>query len=488
MMMTKESIPSRETANNLSLNNINLVIRPGEFIGVTGPVGSGKSTLLQALLEEVPKIKGKMRCSAKLIAYASQTPFIFNDTLKANILFFREFNEDLYIKAIEICNLAEDISSMPLGDSTIVGDSGGKLSVGQKQRIALARCFYSNAEIYLLDNCLTSLDQYVANNIFIKLKNELKSKTVLFVTQNTEFLAHSSRIITMNVGEIIEDKLNSQAPEKIRVEIVPSASKTNFSSLLHTQKAVQKPSISNNNGSVPFSIYKKYFGAKGLWPVVTILFIFSSSQAFKVLNDWWLGVWSEGKFEISLETTLIIYLTITIISGIFLFLRSAIFFKVTLGIAQKINEKLLKVLLNTRLQWFDSTPIGQILARMIKDQDNLDNTLPSTVLFNLTQVFMLICVIITGGLANAWYLLMAFFVGVIYTWMVVHYIRSAREAKRIELEGKAPILNIISETVGGLAVIRAFDRSDDFLQKFNNTCDKLSTAMQNFLFCGNFFL
>lgn len=106
-----------------------------------------------------------------------------NTTLQKNILFGHKYNEEKYNNIIKICELVPDLEQLEGGDQTEIGERGINLSGGQKQRIAIARAVYADADIYIIDDCLSALDNYVSNKIFNNvLKTHLKDKTRIFVT------------------------------------------------------------------------------------------------------------------------------------------------------------------------------------------------------------------------------------------------------------------------------------------------------------------
>lgn len=132
---------------------------------MVGKVGCGKSSLLSAIIGEMYKLKGKINVDGR-VAYAPQIPWIQNATIRENILFGSEFDETLYRQVVSSCCLGPDLELFPGGDLTEIGEKGINLSGGQKQRISLARCVYSNADIYLLDDTLSAVDSHVAKHIF----------------------------------------------------------------------------------------------------------------------------------------------------------------------------------------------------------------------------------------------------------------------------------------------------------------------------------
>ena len=138
---------------NPILKNISFQVKKKKLVAIVGQVGSGKSSLLSAILEDMKKIKGTVNTNGS-IAYVPQQAWIQNETLKQNILFASDLNENFYKKVLESCALEQDLKILSAGDLTEIGEKGINLSGGQKQRISLARAVYSNADIYLLDDPL----------------------------------------------------------------------------------------------------------------------------------------------------------------------------------------------------------------------------------------------------------------------------------------------------------------------------------------------
>jgi ABC-type multidrug transport system fused ATPase/permease subunit len=135
------------------------------ILKVVGQVGSGKSTLLSGFLGELHKSKGSININGTT-AYVPQQAWIQNITLKENILFGKQVNETFYEQVLESCALKSDLSILPAGDKTEIGEKGINLSGGQKQRVSLARSVYSDLDIYLLDDPLSAVDAHVGKHIF----------------------------------------------------------------------------------------------------------------------------------------------------------------------------------------------------------------------------------------------------------------------------------------------------------------------------------
>ena len=135
------------------------------MVAIVGSVGSGKSSFLSGILGEMYKFNGKINISGS-IAYAPQLAYIQNSTLRDNILFGKEYDQEFYKKVVKLCCLETDLSLLQNGDLTEIGEKGINISGGQKQRINLARCVYSNADVYIFDDSLSAVDANVAKQIF----------------------------------------------------------------------------------------------------------------------------------------------------------------------------------------------------------------------------------------------------------------------------------------------------------------------------------
>jgi ABC-type bacteriocin/lantibiotic exporter with double-glycine peptidase domain len=135
------------------LKNISLQVKKKKLMAIVGRVGTGKTSILSALLGEMEKLKGSVNINGR-VAYVPQQAWIQNATLKQNIIFSNEYNENYYKKVIESCALEPDLKVLAAGDMTEIGEKGINLSGGQKQRVSLARAVYSDADIYLLDDPL----------------------------------------------------------------------------------------------------------------------------------------------------------------------------------------------------------------------------------------------------------------------------------------------------------------------------------------------
>ena len=182
----------------VALRDISLELTSGQLYFLTGEVGSGKSALLMALAGELPPSSGRIERhggAGERMAYASQEPWIMNGTIHQNIVFGRPYDSDLYTRTIDTCALRPDLRRLPDGDETIVGDSGMRLSGGQRTRVGLARALYrrDDADLFLLGDPLGAVDFETRSRIFRTVRDFCmeNDKCVVLATHHYEFAGKS---------------------------------------------------------------------------------------------------------------------------------------------------------------------------------------------------------------------------------------------------------------------------------------------------------
>ena len=211
-----------------ALENINYSAHKGELSCIVGRVGSGKSSLLSALLGDLWKIKGEVVLRGTT-AYVAQNPWVMNASVKENIVFGHRFDQGFYEKTLRACALNDDLSTLPNGDLTEVGERGISLSGGQKARVSLARAVYARADIYLLDDVLSAVDNHVGRHIIDNVlgsKGLLSGKTRVLATNSIPVLMEADFVALIQDGKIKErgtyDQLIAMKGEV--AELIKSAS------------------------------------------------------------------------------------------------------------------------------------------------------------------------------------------------------------------------------------------------------------------------
>ena len=205
------------TANQLSLNKINLIIPAGSKVAVLGQTGSGKSTLVSLIPRFYDPGEGTISVDGidiknisldflrSQIGVMMQAPFIFTGTILDNITCWKKgYSQTEVIEAARAANVHEFVSKLPDGYETLVGEKGETLSGGEKQRIALARIILLNRPILILDEALNSVDQNTEKLIQYALKKVFVGRTVFMVTHSLEIARNIDIIIVLDKGMIVE--------------------------------------------------------------------------------------------------------------------------------------------------------------------------------------------------------------------------------------------------------------------------------------------
>ncbi|CAG8970709.1 hypothetical protein HYALB_00001490 [Hymenoscyphus albidus] len=193
-------------SDRTALENIDFAATKGELSCIVGRVGAGKSSFLQALLGDLWKVRGQVVVHGST-AYVAQQAWIMNASVKENILFGHRYDPSFYDKTIKACALTEDFAQLPDGDDTEVGERGISLSGGQKARLTLARAVYARADNYLLDDCLSAVDQHVGRHLIENVLGPnglLAGKTRVLATNSIPVLMEADFICLLREGKIIE--------------------------------------------------------------------------------------------------------------------------------------------------------------------------------------------------------------------------------------------------------------------------------------------
>ena len=194
------------------LKSITFAARKGELSCIIGRVGSGKSSFLASVLGDIWKIEGRVVVRGS-VAYVAQQSWVMNASVKENIVFGHRWDPSFYDSTIKACALADDFKTLPDGDKTEVGERGISLSGGQKARLTLARAVYARADIYLLDDVLSAVDQHVGRHIInnvLGAKGLLASKTRILATNSIPVLEEADYISLIQDGSIVERGTHDQ--------------------------------------------------------------------------------------------------------------------------------------------------------------------------------------------------------------------------------------------------------------------------------------
>lgn len=198
------------------LSDISFVAKPGETTAFIGSTGSGKSTLINLIPRFYDVTEGSIKVDGvdvrnvsqhdlrEKIGYVPQKGILFSGTIDSNLRYGREEATDVEIvRAAEIAQAMEFISSKPERFETEISQGGTNVSGGQKQRLSIARAIAKNPEIYIFDDSFSALDFKTDSALRKALKQETSDSTVLIVAQRISTILHADQIIVLDEGKVV---------------------------------------------------------------------------------------------------------------------------------------------------------------------------------------------------------------------------------------------------------------------------------------------
>ena len=401
----------------LALSRLSLEVRPGELMAIVGPVGSGKSSVILSVLGDLRLFFGDVACRGS-VAFVGQRPFIFNATVKNNILNLRGFDADRYASVCEACALVPDFAVLPAGDETEIGERGINLSGGQKARVALARAVYADADVYLLDDVLSAVDSHTAVHLLerVVLRLQQQGKAVLLATNALQVLPACSRVVVLEGGRVaaegtfeqlrrgdpgvFSDMMAAYSASMARDEAVgneadasapthaavtPGAEDETQAPLAARDKkdkqvasrvaadANTKASAATGRlveaedreiGHVSRDVYLIWLraagGGSGLGVGATLLVLFLACEAANVGSSVWLGFWSAHHAEYSTGFFLGVYCLLCLAIALCMAAREIFTRLSSWRAGQTLFRQFLGSVLYAPMEFFDTTPLGMI--------------------------------------------------------------------------------------------------------------------------------
>uniref|UniRef100_A0A672G572 ATP-binding cassette, sub-family C (CFTR/MRP), member 10 n=1 Tax=Salarias fasciatus TaxID=181472 RepID=A0A672G572_SALFA len=497
----------------LLLHGVNLHVAKGSLVVLVGKVGSGKSSLLAAITGELSRTSGVLYVADRDrgVGLASQEPWIQHASVRENILFGREYDAAFYQAVIQACALADDLSVLPDGDRTEVGENGVTLSGGQKARLALARAAYMDKPLYLLDDPLAAVDSDVAEHLMRRcILDLLRGKTRILCTHRIELAHRADMVVLVDDGTIV--RTGSPAEILPLVEAAPKKSKNEN----HRKEEGAAEHEEQEPGSIPglgpedgrpdgageeqkqagalaWSVYRTYWGAVGGVLASAILTALLLMQASKNVSDWWLSsvrplqAFLSNRSDPDVTFYLTVYGCLGAANSVFTALRAFLFAYGVVAAAAAIHTRLLDRVLKATLGFFDTTPVGRVLNRFSSDLYGIDDSLPFILNILLANGASLLGALAVMGWGLPWVLLPLAPLALAYHRTQRFYRHTSRELKRLCSLTLSPVYSHFSETLTGLATVRASGSAARFEEESarrleqNQRCLFLSTAAMQWL-------
>lgn len=502
---------STEESNHIrglvpALSNVSIIFHRGELSCIIGTVGSGKSALIQALVGELPTHSGKVLRNYKSLAYASQDPWIMEGTVEENITLGLSFDLKWYNKVVGACGLNVDFDQFVDGDQTIVGDRGVQCSGGQRARIGLARALYRDADILVVDDPLSAVDAKVGRVLFNDALLGLgvkRGKCVILATHQHQYISEY-RCILVDGGKIqkvgsyqqcveaaggvlkahVADSIVENIGENLDVPgIKDPALLDSLQATGHGEVVVEDTAEDKAVGIVQLSTYKKYAEAMGgIWVVIFLVVLFSVTQAAALAATAMMGRWAERPPSHQSDADIIALVSGLVALAVLLTcFRALLTFDLTIKASRKLHDRMTKAVLRAKISFYDTHPLGRVLNRFSADVGSNDDMLPQT-LFDFSMVFF----IVLGAVATTILVLPFALIALpplLWYFLSVRriFVSSTRELKRLEGLARSPIFAMLSESLSGIATIRANDCLEYFFQKFQCSHDAHTRAFFSFI-------
>ncbi|XP_035890492.1 uncharacterized protein LOC118502378 [Anopheles stephensi] len=496
------SVHSSWPSSSFSLQDISFKIDATNHrtVAIVGSIGAGKSTLLNLIIGEQTATEGTITVNGT-ISYCSQKPWLFEGTIKQNVIFLDPYDETRYRTVLKVCALEHDIAEWPHGDQTMVGERGYSLSGGQKARINLARALYRSADIYLLDDPLSAVDAHVANVLFEQaIRNFLDGKLCILVTHQLKYINQVDHILIVENGKIPAQgnygkelseyfpsshfSKHENLPEEETGErgtkdeaSLPSKSQEQSLSAEHKEKEGQE------DGTVQFKVYLDFL--KSVNSVSFVAFTALLMIGFQVAcsgTDYFVFIWVD--WEETVANTLearwttddhVLFYAGAIIITILLTTNSFAFFEMCLKASLHLHAALYRGVSETSMLFFHQNPSGRVMNRFSKDIGLVDTSLPTVMIDSLYFFLELAGIIVIVALANYWLLIPTAIMGAVFYVLRFVFLRTARNVKRVEAITRSPVFTHTNATIDGLTTIRAFG-AERFLEDTFHRYQDLNTS------------
>jgi len=516
----------RTAVEPFKLTNLTFTVGRNELLAVIGTVGCGKTSLLSALAGDMRMTEGTARMGATR-AFCPQSAWIQNTSVRNNILFGKEYDEEWYNRVIDACALRSDLEMFPDGDRTEIGERGITVSGGQKQRLNIARAIYFDADIVLMDDPLSAVDAHVGRHIMDNaICGLLRDKCRILATHQLHVLSRCDRIILMEEGRInaIDTFDNLMRDSELFRRLMSTTSQEERGKDEEAQKGEDdaleeteagkapmsktKPAATKQGGalmqqeeravdSVGWDVWKAYISASGSFiNVLLILLALALTNGANIVTSLWLSYWTSNKFDLSTGQYIGIYAGLGGSQAVLMYAYATILTTCGTNASRTMLQNAMTRVLRAPMAFFDTTPLGRITNRFSKDIHVMDNELMDAMRIYGITITMIISVMV---LIVVFYhyvcpppfnvqveidllltgLQFAIALGpllILFLLAANYYRASARDMKRHEAVLRSHVFARFGEAISGTACIRAYGLQDYFGRRLREAIDEMDSA------------
>ena len=467
-------------------------------------MGAGKSSLLKSLLGELTVLEGSYKVHGS-IAYVPQEAFLVNDTLRNNILFGKPYDKNKYEKVIKISQLRPDLEMLADGDMTEIGERGLNLSGGQKQRISIARAIYSDSDIYLVDDCLSALDNHVGGAILEQVFfGLLKGKTIVMSTHRHHFLDRVDQIYVLEKGEVVrggeyeeiretaeftklvemEKELSEMSQKKVEEsKMIEKKMKSLINLSKNSSEKQQEDELevsilneelprnkeqATRKGAINIKSFLFYFSRGGVGLSALVFSLFTISIFLSVFSDWWAGAWiaSTSTSSSSDISFILVYIFLILVGAAVYIVKFYLIGNLSCKASFSIFSEMFWNVLRRRTSFFDATPSGAIISRCIDDMEIVDYEYALIIKDVSETFFVFLGALVASMLGSLVVVFVILVVIILIIYCFLRYIKSSVDLKRLYRASRSGVLNCASEISDGYSSIRVYNYEKTFIEKW----------------------
>ena len=488
------------------LRDINLAFPEGLSV-ICGEVAAGKTALLQALLGELDMLDGKLTGPSEAVGYCAQTPWLQSMSIRENILFSAEYEDERYRDVLDACALTPDLLEFTAGDLSFIGENGIGLSGGQKARVALARAAYSRSKILFLDDPLSALDQQTAESIVQKLFAGplMKGRTIVLVTHRVDLvMGIATQLVEVENGRAIVLDNDAPPPDFLQRTVSNVSHDETDQKQAKQRKGAAVPAkfIEDEHratGGVKAYVYWEYIKAGKLrwWALLVLANI--AYRLVALAGAWLLKSWGEGyqteSFTLSaLKETLVNargsgvfdwlpppneninpwVLTFFIIglgrTTVFILIRGIMILIIYTAGKKMFHDIMVKVS-HANFRFYDVTPVGRLMNRMTSDINVIDGNISEQ--FSAVTWLSMSWISAVAVIATVTPTFLLFSVALTATFILIfrRFLPTSQSLRRLEMVSLTPLMSNFGELLNGLVTVRAFRAQDRFQDRVIRVVD-----------------
>ncbi|KAJ9630929.1 hypothetical protein H2203_001457 [Taxawa tesnikishii (nom. ined.)] len=433
-------------------------------------------------------------------------------SIRENILFSSPYEDARYKQTLDACALTADLASFKHGDLSSIGENGIGLSGGQKARVALARAVYSRANILLLDDPLSALDQQTAEWIVAKcLRGKLlQGRTVILVTHRTDLCGDLAiQLVEISHG-IVSAQNNEAAPaESEDVSISDSTNNGRADGLTdpsQEEAAVPDKFVEEEHrarGGVQLAVYWEYVKAGKAWWLLVICAAVLV-RLFMVAETWFLKSWGEaygeaqermvtlqtpdtevhlfanpikGFFDrfpdpaINVQPWLVGFLVLVVAQAMATLAAQCLMLVVTYTAGRKMFRDIMKRVSNATFRFYDVTPVGRLMNRLTSDMGTVDGNISNQFLNVAWQAIAWISSIVVIASITPLFLVFSLALTLAFVFVFLRFLPTSQSLRRLEMVSLSPLMSNFGALLEGLMTVRAFCAQPQFQARVISVTD-----------------